>query len=135
VNCVFEWTSARRASVKRFVAFGQMTDHTILMKNFTVMAICLGMLALPVIAQARMAGDAVIALGSEFDISVPDIRITQGGGMSLSDAIESVRRRGNVERIISAETRVSGGRETHHIKVLTKDGLVKTYKVSGRKLA
>lgn len=126
--------SARRASVKRFVAFGQMTDHTILMKNFTVMAICLGMLALPVIAQARMAGDAVIALGSEFDMSVPDIRIAQSGGMSLSDAIESLRRSGNVERIIDARTTVSGGRETHHIKVLTKDGKVQTHKIPGRKL-
>ena len=132
---MFEWTSARRASVKRFVAFGQMTDHTILMKNFTVMAICLGMLALPVIAQARMAGDGVSASANDFGTNLPDIRITQGGGMSLSEAIESVRRRGNVERIISAKTRVSGGRETHHIKVLTKDGKVKTYTVSGRKLA
>lgn len=98
------------------------------------MAICLGMLALPVIAQARMADDGVVALGSEFGVSVPDIRITQGGGMSLSDAIESVRRRGNVERIIDARTTVSGGRETHHIKVLTKDGTVQTYKIPGRKL-
>jgi len=104
------------------------------MKNFTAVAICLGMLALPVIAQARMAGDGVIALGSEFGVSLPDIRITQGGGMSLSDAIESVRRRGNVERIIDARTTVSGGRETHHIKVLTKDGKVQTHTIPGRKL-
>jgi DNA-binding transcriptional ArsR family regulator len=52
--------------------------------------------------------------------------------MSLSQAIQSVRRNGNVERIISAETKVSGGRETHHIKVLTKDGKVKTHRVPGR---
>ncbi len=131
---MFAWTSARRASVKRFVAFSQMTDHTILMKNFTVIAICLGMLALPVIAQARMAGDGVSASANDFGTNLPELRTTQGGGMSLSDAIESVRRRGNVEQIISAETRISGGRETHHIKVLTKDGKVKTYTVQGRKL-
>ena len=125
---------ARRASVKRFVAFGQMTDHTILMKNFTVIAICLGMLALPAIAQARMADDGGVALGSEFGSNVPDIHIAQGGCTSLADAIESVRRRGNVERIISAETRVSGGRETHYIKVLTKDGKVQTHKVAGCKV-
>ncbi len=53
--------------------------------------------------------------------------------MSLSQAIDSVRRRGNVERIISAETTVRGGQETHHIKVLTKDGKVKTYNIAGRK--
>jgi len=131
---VFAWTSARRASVKRFVAFGQMTDHTILMKNFTVIAICLGMLALPVIAQARMVGDGGVAMGSDFGSKVPDIRIAQSGCMSLADAIESVRRRGNVEQVISAETRVSGGRETHYIKVLTKDGKVQTHKVTGCKL-
>ena len=54
--------------------------------------------------------------------------------MSLSEAIDSVRRGGNVERVISAETKVSGGREVHHIKVLTKDGKVQTHKVQGRKL-
>lgn len=58
---------------------------------------------------------------------------TQGGGMSLSEAVDSVRRRGNVERVISADTRISGGREVHHIKVLTKDGKVRTHKVNGRK--
>jgi hypothetical protein len=120
--------------VKRFVALSQSTDHTILMKNFTVIAIFLGMLALPVIAQARMADDGVSALSNDFGTNLPELRIAQTGGMSLSEAIESVRRRGNVERIISAETRVSGGRETHHIKVLTKDGKVQTHKVAGRKL-
>ena len=52
----------------------------------------------------------------------------------FAEAIESVRRRGNVEQIISAETRVSGGRETHYIKVLTKDGKVQTHTIAGRKL-
>ncbi len=45
--------------------------------------------------------------------------------MSLSQAVDSVRRRGNVERVISAETRG----DTHHIKVLTKDGKVRTHRV------
>jgi uncharacterized membrane protein YkoI len=56
----------------------------------------------------------------------------QSGGMSLSEAIESVRRRTG-GKVVSAETRVQGGREVHHIKVLTKDGKVKTHKVNGRK--
>lgn len=59
------------------------------------------------------------------------MQAVQGGGMSLSEAIESVRRRTGGQ-IISAETKVSGGREVHHIKVL-KDGKVKTHKVNGRK--
>ncbi len=59
--------------------------------------------------------------------------VTQRDGMSLSDAVESVRRRGNVERIISADTRIMGGREVHYVKVLTKDGKVRTHKFPGRK--
>lgn len=58
---------------------------------------------------------------------------SQSNCMSLSQAVESVRRRGNVERVISAQTRVSGGREVHHIKVLTKDGKVRTHTVNGCK--
>jgi uncharacterized membrane protein YkoI len=50
--------------------------------------------------------------------------------MSLSDAIESVRSRTG-GRVVSAETRVSNGREVHHIKVLTEDGKVRTHKVNG----
>jgi uncharacterized membrane protein YkoI len=53
-------------------------------------------------------------------------------GMSLSEAIESVRRKTG-GKILSAETRVQGGREVHHIKVLTKDGKVRTHKVDGRR--
>lgn len=58
------------------------------------------------------------------------LQVAQGGCMSLSQAIESVRRRTN-GKVVGAETRVQGGREVHHIKVLTKDGKVKTYKVNG----
>lgn len=56
----------------------------------------------------------------------------QSNGMSLSEAVESVRRRGNVERVISAETRVRNGREVHYIRVMTKDGKVQTVQVRGR---
>ncbi len=52
--------------------------------------------------------------------------------MTLDQAIESVRRRGDVDRILSAETRREGDREVHYIRYLTKDGKVKTRKVRGR---
>ena len=58
--------------------------------------------------------------------------VTQQGGMTLSEAIESVRRRTN-GRVVSAQTRFEGGREVHYIKVLTKDGKVKTHRVNGRR--
>ena len=56
--------------------------------------------------------------------------VAQQGGMTLAQAIESVRKRTN-GRVVSAQTRVQGGREVHYIKVLTKDGKVKTHKVNG----
>jgi len=61
----------------------------------------------------------------------PLLQVVQGNGMTLSEAIESVRRRTG-GRVVSAETKVQGGREVHHIKVLTKDGKVRTHKVNGR---
>ena len=62
----------------------------------------------------------------------PDHRATQGGCKSLSDAIAEVRRKTD-GRIVSAETKRNNGREVHHIKVLTKDGKVKTHRVQGCK--
>lgn len=61
----------------------------------------------------------------------PSHRVTQSNGRSLSQAIESIRRQTG-GKVLSAETRVQGGREVHHIKVL-KDGKVKVHKVNGRK--
>ncbi len=59
--------------------------------------------------------------------------VAQERGMTLSQAVESVRRRGDVERIVSATTRVENGREMHHIRYMTKDGKVRTTKVPGRR--
>ena len=53
-------------------------------------------------------------------------------GKSLNEAVEQVRRQYKDGRIISAETKVSNGREVHHIRVMV-DGKVKTVKVNGRK--
>jgi uncharacterized membrane protein YkoI len=60
----------------------------------------------------------------------PLLQVAQSNGVSLSEAIEQIRRRTG-GRVVSAETKVQGGREVHHIKVLTDDGKVKTYKVNG----
>ena len=58
------------------------------------------------------------------------VALRQGRCPSLSEAVEQVRRQYN-GRIVGAETRVSGGRETHIIKVLTNDGTVKTVRIPG----
>ena len=63
----------------------------------------------------------------------PELRVAKDG-MTLDEAIESVRRRGDVDRILSADTRRDGNREMHYIRYLTKDGKVKTAKVRGRSL-
>lgn len=56
--------------------------------------------------------------------------IAQANCTSLGEAVERVRRQYN-GRIVSAETRVSGNREVHHVKVLTEDGKVKTVRIPG----
>ena len=58
------------------------------------------------------------------------IQMAQGGGKTLNEAVEQVRRQYKDGRIISAETRVSGGREVHYIRVMV-DGKVKTVQVNG----
>ncbi len=61
----------------------------------------------------------------------PPMVIAQSGCMNLSQAVESVRRRGDVQQVVSAETQVRGGREVHVIKVLTRDGTVTTHRIPG----
>ena len=93
-------------------------------------------LALALMPAAALANDLEQSLhgsGAEWDSRADTgLRVAQGGGKSLSEAVEQVRRQTN-GRILSAQTKVSGNREVHHIKVLTKDGKVKTVKVQGRK--
>ncbi len=88
---------------------------------------------IPAAAQANDLELSMRGLGAEFESRTDTaLRVAQrGGGKSLSEAVEQVRRQTN-GRILSAQTKVSGNREVHHIKVLTKDGKVKTVKVPGR---
>jgi uncharacterized membrane protein YkoI len=76
-------------------------------------------------AGPRFAGD-----DNRYGVSA-NLLVAQSDGPSLDEAVEQVRRQYN-GRIVSAETRISGGREMHHIKVLTKDGKVKTVRIPGR---
>ena len=61
----------------------------------------------------------------------PALEVMQSNGVTLSQAVEQVRRQYN-GRIASAVTEVSGNCETHVIKVLTPDGKVKTVRVPGK---
>lgn len=78
-------------------------------------------------------------VGASLAAAMPDgkqakqvtLRLAQYDGLSLGEAVEQVRRQYN-GRIVSAETRVSGNREVHYIKILTSDGKVKTVRIPGR---
>ena len=103
------------------------------MRILAILLLFIGLAIMPVTAQAFDVEEALRELQERYDAgSQPDYRATQGGGKTLSEAIEQVRRQTN-GRILSAETKVKGNREVHHIKVLTKDGKVKTVKVQGRR--
>ncbi|MEL6198616.1 MAG: PepSY domain-containing protein [Pseudomonadota bacterium] len=49
--------------------------------------------------------------------------------VSLEEAVRRVRKQYG-GRIVSAETKTSGGRRVHVIKVLTKDGRVRTVRIN-----
>jgi len=58
----------------------------------------------------------------------PDLATQQGGGLTLDQAVQQVRRQYPGGKIVSAETQ--GG--THVIKVLTAEGTVRTVRISAR---
>ena len=60
----------------------------------------------------------------------PRFLVAQRGCTSLGEAVEQVRRQYG-GRIVSAETRRRGNRETHVIRVMTEDGQVKTVNIPG----
>jgi len=103
-------------------------------RQITTVLICAVLALAPMGASAFNLEDALRELQDQSaEGTKPENRATQNnGGKSLSQAVEQVRRQ-TQGQILSAETRISGNREVHHIKVLTKDGKVKTYKVQGRK--
>lgn len=89
--------------------------------------------ASPITARAFHRDDAQTGLEAQFedDAGQSEYRVAQANGcLSLSEAIEQVRQQTG-GRILSAKTKVSGNREIHHIKVLTKDGKVKTFDIPG----
>lgn len=102
------------------------------LKNTLGVVICLLLVSAPGVSSA-VAIERFLDASPDTGKPPASLQVAQSNGMTLSQAVDSVRRSGNVERVISAQTRVSGGREVHHIKVLTKDGKVRTHKIQGRK--
>ena len=75
---------------------------------------------------------AQVAAGVQQDSTLPALEVMQCNGVSLSQAVEQVRRQYN-GRIVGAETQVNGNCEVHVIKVLMQDGKVKTVRVPGKR--
>ena len=92
-----------------------------LMRLLAILIICSAMALGPSSAMADDPEGVVLRVAQNDD------------GKTLSQAVEQVRSQTG-GRILSAETKMQGNREVHHIKVLTKDGKVKTHKVQGRRL-
>lgn len=100
--------------------------------NILRILICSAVILVPFGAQAFDLEESLKQLHEQYRTQeAADIRVAQGG-MTLDQAIESIRRRGDVERILSAETKREGNREVHHIRYQTKDGKVKTARINGR---
>ena len=72
---------------------------------------------------------APVAVQAETNPDRP-IVLAQGGGKSLDEAVQQVRRQYPDGRIISAETKNNGKRDVHHIRVMV-DGKVRTVTVNG----
>ncbi len=117
----------------RFVAINRLSYDTWRMHFILTLLILVAAAFVPVTASAFDLETALKEQHVQYRESDGDAvyRTVQSDGMTLSQATESIRRRTG-GKILSAETRVQGGREVHHIKVL-KDGKVKTYKVNGRR--
>ncbi len=102
---------------------------------------------LKILLLALVIGAAPQALAGKFDlgdllgqvegVAIADgkdhrnLTTAQSGGPTLSEAKNMVKRQCNC-RIVKSWTTVSGGREVHHIRFMTKDGTVKTREIQGR---
>ena len=113
----------------RFVAIGLRSYHTWCMRMTMTLFLLAAMLFLPLRSHAFDLEQALKESHVQYQ-GERDLRVAQGNCTSLSEAIEQVRRRTG-GRVVGADTKVQGGREVHHIKVLTPDGKVRTHKVNG----
>jgi hypothetical protein len=113
----------------RFVAINLLSYDTWRMRWAMTMLILFSAACLPGTAAAFDLEESLRQQHVQY--SAGDTLYATQGGMTLQQAIKSIRLEPG-DKVISAETRIEGGHEVHYIKVLTKDGKVRTYKVNGR---
>lgn len=97
-------------------------------------------LTLLLLAAAAIAPSRAVAFDLEENLkalhvqyeAAPELVVAQRGCLSLSQATAQVRRSLKPgDRIVDASTKVRGGCEVHQIKVLTKDGKLRTRTING----
>ena len=100
------------------------------MRSFTTLLTTALLLALSASADAVQTATDVD--GVEQLPETPPLAALQGGGPTLDQAVERVRRRYPGGRIVGASTTRRGRCEVHVIRVLTRDGTVKQEEIRGR---
>ena len=115
----------------RFIAIIRPSYDTWRMRFVLTLLLLAGLAAMPAWSEAFDLEQALKAQHVQYQ-GEQSFTVAQQGGMTLAQAIESVRR-STGGRVVDARTRVQGGREVHYIKVLTKDGKVKTHTRNGRR--
>lgn len=114
----------------RFIAIARRKYDTWIMR-FVLTLLSVTILAfLPGPAAAFDLEEALREQHVQYEAAA-ESQVAWWNGKTLDQAIAEVRRKTG-GKIVSAETKVQGGREVHLIKVLTKDGRVKTHRVNGK---
>jgi len=75
----------------------------------------------------KLVTTAALLLASSLVLAGPERRT------SLDEAVSEARERYN-GRVLSAETRRRNGHETHNIRILTRDGQVRRYRVDADRM-
>jgi uncharacterized membrane protein YkoI len=90
-------------------------------KAVITLILCGALASMPVAAQ-RFSADGMMRPGEQ------RLHLVQAGGESLNSAVARIRKQTG-GRVLSAETRNEGGVQVHLIRVLTRDGKVKHFRV------
>ena len=115
----------------RFIAIGRHSYDTWRMRLVPTILTVLALVITAGPASARVLDGGQHQMQAQSD-EIVELQIVFSDGLTLSQATAKIRKQTG-GKIVSAETKVQGGREVHHIKVLTKDGKVKTHKVNGKR--
>lgn len=116
----------------RFIAIARRKYDTGYMRTVLILLSAAVLATTPGTAAAFDLEEALREQHKQYE-GAAEVHVAFWDGKTLDQAIAEIRRKTG-GKVISAETKKRGGREVHHIKVLTKDGRVKTHTVNGKKL-